>query len=803
MSLFSMAGARSETITPAKAIHVASNFANSFNNSDRCAVSIEPLIEYHASDNSIYGVRVSDRTVVIVSGDDRTVPVLGYFDSASLNSEVMPDGLRYLLDLYENEIRFMRESGAGGNPVKARREAGTAVSPLLGNITWDQTDPYNLLCPTYFGNKRSATGCAATALSQILGYWKWPLRGSGSVSYTPSTLPEKTIEVDFTQSVYDWEKIKPYYRGGETEEERLSVARLCFDAGAAMHMEYGEQSGALPEYGPFALTANFGYDGDLQMHYRQYFGLKQWEDLLHQELIQQRPVLFTGFSSTGGHTFVIDGCDGNGYFHVNWGWSGMSNGYFLLSALTPDTQGTGGSNGGFNYRQVAVTGIRPDGRTADAGQVPEIISNEPIRARDNDIDIADAVVDFRLGGKIENKGWKNETVDFAMALCTADGSEVMKVFPGKDNVAIESGKFVIGQDFKNIDLTATEPGTYLVMPLVRIHGRSDWSPVRPVAYNVPNYSIMTVKDGMVTFADASPYSIKAREFELHTPLMRALMSGASAEIYNDGDTDYNGEVMLTLLSADGNIIRETGEKSLVNIKPGESVKIEFHDAFSSDAGEYQLVPADNTGKRLCEPISVNLLSEPGGFSLLKAANQLALADAENVDKQDIRISADILATEYPFGGHVYVYIYDKNREKILGCLHPVYAFIPEGETAKIDFSGVMENGLDGETYTAVLVNGLTSTFIQPRDMASCSFRLKGNSGVDDVSGEILSITFTHGMVTAKGQGNVSLTLRSVDGSLTGRATAYGSASIEIPARGVVIATATDESGHTVTKKIIL
>ena len=56
---------------------------------------------------------------------------------------------------------------------------------------------------------------------------------------------------------------------------------------------------------------------------------------------------------------MLDGFKNNQYFHVNWGWYGKSNGYFLLTALKPDTQGTGGSGHDYNSGQEAVLNIRP------------------------------------------------------------------------------------------------------------------------------------------------------------------------------------------------------------------------------------------------------------------------------------------------------------------------------------------------------------------------------------------------------------------------------------------------------------
>ncbi len=90
---------------------------------------------------------------------------------------------------------------------------------------------------------------------------------------------------------------------------------------------------------------------------REYYEVSDWEDVVYGQLAANMPVLYTGQSNEGGHAFVCDGYSSDGYFHINWGWSGLSDGYFLLTALDPNVQGIGGSDSGFNYEQAIIAGI--------------------------------------------------------------------------------------------------------------------------------------------------------------------------------------------------------------------------------------------------------------------------------------------------------------------------------------------------------------------------------------------------------------------------------------------------------------
>ena len=107
-----------------------------------------------------------------------------------------------------------------------------------------------------------------------------------------------------------------------------------------------------------ALRDHFRYDKGVSYKSRPNYTQATWEQLLRNELIADRPIVYSGTGSGGGHAFVCDGYDANGLFHINWGWGGMSDGYFNLNYLVPSELGIGG--GGFSIRQGAVIGIIPD-----------------------------------------------------------------------------------------------------------------------------------------------------------------------------------------------------------------------------------------------------------------------------------------------------------------------------------------------------------------------------------------------------------------------------------------------------------
>lgn len=295
---------------------------------------------------------------VLVSGStDSRAQILGYGDG-NFDYNNMPEAMKWWLDEYTAQMSVAgnatettaipRVISGDNNPAE--------VAPLLGDLAWNQTEPFNLLCPEING-KRTVTGCVATSTAQVMRFYNYPATGEGSWSYTANGI---TLSADFADSTYDWEQMPLRYTSSSTETQNMAVAKLMKDVGIAVSMKYGtSESGAMTISTIPALTENFGYDKGTRIQERSFFGLLLWEETLRNELAAGRPVIYSGQSAEGGHQFVCDGYNADGYFHFNWGWGGMCNGYFLTSALVPESAGAGGFIDGYNFNQSIITGIQP------------------------------------------------------------------------------------------------------------------------------------------------------------------------------------------------------------------------------------------------------------------------------------------------------------------------------------------------------------------------------------------------------------------------------------------------------------
>ncbi|GHT43280.1 hypothetical protein FACS189438_0130 [Bacteroidia bacterium] len=310
---------------------------------------------------------------VIVSADDAVSPILGYAGQGEFTAQSMPSNLRKWLGQYEKEIAFAINRGYAA-PEKIQQEwdalaNGTlkAVNPeiLLKTASWDQGTPYNNLCPVD-GRSRSLAGCVATAMGTIMKYHQWPEKGTGSISYRTKS---KDLPVNASFNVvYDWNNLlDTYARNNWSQAQGNAVATLLYHCGAAARMDYASDASGTTEFDAVdAFINNFGYDKGMYLAYRELYAAEEWDALLQSELKAKRPLLYGGITKEvegedqEGHQFIIDGYAPNGYaanwyYHVNWGWNGVANGYFLLNALDPQ----GGKAGeGFSYEQDASIGLQ-------------------------------------------------------------------------------------------------------------------------------------------------------------------------------------------------------------------------------------------------------------------------------------------------------------------------------------------------------------------------------------------------------------------------------------------------------------
>lgn len=348
----------------------------------------------------------------IVSGDDRMPEIVGYSTTDTYSEENMPDGMKHLMQAYEAMATALANGDAKAERCLAEKEALAAdstyrqprVAPLLADIAWGQTEPYNNLCPMYDDQRRTLNGCVPTAMAQLMIYYQYPQTLKSDIpAYQTETYQLNMPSVSAGER-YDWDNMLPQYSGSAyTAAQANAVAKLMYHCGLSVKADYGPSStSALCT--PNVLVKYWGYDPDvIKFLYRKNFSLREWTAILDAELQASRPVYYSGFSPTIGHAFLCDGADGDGLYHINWGWSGWSNGYFDITVLNSDYSGVESATAptdGYNHSCYMIVGIMPDNGVADA----PLIETPLLKALDNErvgcelltTERADANGSFRL-----------------------------------------------------------------------------------------------------------------------------------------------------------------------------------------------------------------------------------------------------------------------------------------------------------------------------------------------------------------------------------------------------------------------
>lgn len=420
----------------------------------------------------------NDKGFVIVAGDDAVSPILAYADRGDFSEREMAPAAKAMLESYAQQIEMIQQ-----NPslAVAASTSYAAIAPMV-ETQWNQMEPYNYMCPIIKGETvRSVTGCVATAMAQIIYYHKHPVEQTKAIP--AYELSSRYVIPGADPVTLNWDAMQLTYTGSEAEDDpsALAVAQLMVLCGKSVKMSYSSSaSGAASESVPAALKEYFDYDGAAHMVYRDEYANADWEKMIYDELAAKRPVYLSGTSVSGtsavGHAFVCDGYDGEGLFHINWGWGGMSDGFFRLTLLNPDDHGTGGNNGsgGFNIDEGAIIGIQPNqgGTSQEVAQM----TLDYFAATEETVTRNSIFGSFSV--PVNAACWNNtsQTLSVELGLAYYDESNEMVGEPsGLGSSSLDTG---YGFSFDGQQLSmgdGIKEGTYYVKFVHKVNGSDEWT----------------------------------------------------------------------------------------------------------------------------------------------------------------------------------------------------------------------------------------------------------------------------------------------------------------------------------------
>lgn len=640
----------------------------------------------------------------VISASDLTRDaILGYSETGSFDPENLPVNMRAWLDGYAAQIAAAEKSGCQ-TASYVRQRAATQRQPIAPLVTtyWNQSAPYNNRCPV-LGTRRSVTGCVATAEAQVLNYHKYPAKATGKISYK-WTNGGRNLECDFDTIPLVWDQMANIYNDKSTPEQNDAVANLMLACGLASQMNYApSESGATSVN---AAQGAYNYFGCTQagIILGGWLSFEDLNDYVYNYLAETGPLMYCGQSNSGGHAFVCDGYSGDGYFHFNWGWGGMSDGYFVLNALNPGSQGIGGTSSGYNANQQLVPGLhapKPIEKwnpvmAADAGMV---ISPEYNTVLGDTI----LVETTEETGGYWNFNMDSVTVTYGLKFVrNATGATTYKECYGIIDRNLGSMRgwrgypVVVPEDL--------EEGTYSVYAACKIKGR-EWQDFM-VEQSVQTFTLATVRGDSILFEKPRPADVEVSDIEFETPLYAGGGFVLQANIKGTGDRNFYSKIAPVLGEYYGEdfVSDFQGTDLVVSAKPGQESTFTYTGNFSNQRlkGKYTLVfVVSETGKIISDPIEVSINPYPG--EAIPVASNAEIIDADGVDSNNIRVRAAITSQTGYFSEHLYLAVGTEEGGKfslVNRMESPIYYILPN-ESAEVTFGGALAAS-EGEIYVAYL-----------------------------------------------------------------------------------------------------
>lgn len=681
--------ATAKTLSPEQALSRASVATDAYRVTVKEDLKLVYTAEYSNSPCA-YVFQSSERGFVVTAADDVAPAVLGYSDKGEF---VLNDNVSYWLEEYGRQIEWANRFGA--QPRRVDGANRQSIAPWLAS-KWNQDAPFNLQCPTYNGNI-CVTGCVATAVAQVMNYYKWPVKGEGSNSYRASTI-NQIVSFNFGATTFDWSNMLDTYPNSgndATETQRTAVATLMKACGVACNMDYSPWgSGTLSRDAGIGLIKYFNYDHGLEYRERQYYSPTEWEEMVYEQ-VYAGPLYYSGANNEAGHAFVIDGYSSDGYFHLNWGWGGVSDGYFLLTALDPDSQGIGGSSAGYNFGQEILCNVKP------AGATPSEFAYNVVTGG---YDFTISTTSCKRGDRVQiTTPAYNNSMGTMSKMCvgllftSSTGGERFVLGVMGEDVEPFYG-FNETEAYIPSDLAA---GTYKVT----YAWTTDDGVVRSVLvpYALRKSYTATVTGNSVTFTPDDFIDVTLTDVEF-SPLFVDQMYKVTAEATNSNDSEFS-DVVYGFLVKDNQVVY-MGDCARLDVPANSTIDFTYIDTFDGvNAGAYDFwlatIHEGYLHGLIWSPVEVKTENQQPS---IKFGQLQLLNDNENaVPCNDIRLQATVTNAGGYFAGSVgaWLYVYDDEGNLIAWqWVSSQPLFIENGQTVTAKFLGSIVNAYTGATCRA-------------------------------------------------------------------------------------------------------
>ena len=507
------------------------------------------------TNNAPYYAFNLEQGYVIVSGDDEMTELVGYAENGFFDAENLPPQMQLWLNGYAEYVAAVQSGKAKARKILLSDSPSVVVEPLV-TTKWNQDAPFNNFAPEYTDDnnntQRCATGCAATAMAQIMKFHNWPEQGVGHYSYEHQSFG--TISSNFSEHVYDWTNMIDRYNNGEYSSEQVdAVALLMKDCGVSLNMNYGPVSGAsIYSYYP-AFKNYFRYSS--RTVNRSGCETAEFTKIITDELQEGRPIIYCGTGEDGGHAFVVDGYDTNYFLHVNWGWGGYSDGYFDMNYMDPTGLGIGGGSGAFKWNQGIVLarplkdGVEPYEFIQQLCFVPYddvkggIFCEQEMPANKGDVVTILLRNTANLSGESFFGSLNVGVFDDSGALVTMGNEERIENNNG-DLLEFQSGSLYSVDLPMTLNTAGIADGNYIV----RAMSKADGDVWRKFAST--DCLNMTVADGKVYLSAPTPNISMVGIGSYDTATYKGFSFNADVTVHNSSSIPVDGSIMFTVTDSE-------------------------------------------------------------------------------------------------------------------------------------------------------------------------------------------------------------------------------------------------------------
>ncbi|MGN1265402.1 MAG: C10 family peptidase, partial [Muribaculaceae bacterium] len=566
-------------------------------------------------------------------------------------------------------------------------------------------------------------------------YFEWPKTAKGSSSYVCSLNGSNvTLSLNFSDISFDWDNMLDEYDSSATDEQKEAVATLMYSVGVGALMNYGMESGAYISEAYKALISYFDYDKSLIYTHRYYYSPSEWNDLVYNEVANGRPVLYTGYNSSAGHAFVCDGYSSDNFFHINWGWSGMSDGYFKLSALNPDGQGIGGSDAGYNANQEILYGFAPNNGTAEYYYSVGYDGDFTCSATDVAAsDVASTYINFSTGKTIYQYFAANQSgiTDLGVDAVNDITNQSTFISCDKFNCDLCENYYYKGFNTQASNFANLGDGSYTIYPAFSNEALGVSGRVL-VPFGRQKAVKLTVNGGALSF---SPFDIEQPVITIHEIAPEANLYANKPYKINFKSTctgtDFLDDLYVVLYDADNEAVYSASNQ--FEILNGETVSDAIIGELSDvEAGNYTLAicTLSNDEYRAMASIQVAVGECSDDYNLTN--NGFVFPSILNIYSREFETDCKVANTGGLFGGVFYAFIYS-NTGVCVAQLASEYCIIDKDVTKLVHFSGSFD-ATPGKVYSILLfLYDEVAGWIQIGN--STRFTVKGLTGIDEVAAD--------------------------------------------------------------------